>query len=447
VKILTVSTSDLGGGAERTAWLLFEAYRARGHDSWLAVGNKRSADPRVLTFHESPHVDYRPHGGVLARRLLAFRKWLDRTRGREDFRFPYSQHLLELTGTAPDIVHCHNLHGGYFDLRVVPEASRGAPVFLTLNDLWTFTGHCAYPAGGCERWRAGCGACPDLGIPPAVVRDGTRANWRRKRRIWARSGLRVVIPCQWLAAQVAQSILAPAIEEARVIPNPVDLHVFRPGRRDLARQMLGLPQDADLVLFVANGTHANRFKDWRTVRAVAQHFGARRRARPLLVLAVGGPGLEEHFGPVTLRHAPFRTVPADMALHYQAADVLLHAAHQEVLPLAILEALACERPVVASRVGGIPEIVEDGRTGWLFPEGDVQAASAAVTYALDEPELARGLAQRGAEQVRRRCDRDVIADTLIAWYERARRAWDRQGVARRPHDPGAGARALPASAR
>ena len=105
--------------------------------------------------------------------------------------------------------------------------------------------------------------------------------------------------------------------------------------------------------------------------------------------------------------------------------MVLHATYQEVLPLVILEALACERPVVASRVGGIPEIVEDGRTGWLFPAGDVHAASAAVARALDEPDLARGLARSGADQVRLRCDREVIADVMLAWYERTRVAWDR----------------------
>jgi glycosyltransferase involved in cell wall biosynthesis len=434
VKIVTVSTSDVGGGAERSARLLFEAYRARGHDSWLAVGDKQTPDPAVLPFHESPYVDYRPYGRTLPKRLLAVGKWLDHALGREDFRFPFSRHLLTLTGSVPDIVHCHNLHGGFFDLRVLAPVSRRVPVFLTLHDLWAVTGHCAFPLG-CECWRTGCGACPDLAIPPAVARDGTRGNWRRKRRIWARSGLRVALPCRWLEERVAHSILAPAIAEARVIPNPVDLAAFRPGNRDVARRTLALPAEADLVLFVAKGTHANRFKDWPTVRAVAGRLGAEPGGRPLLILAVGGSGPEERFGRATVRHVPYLAAPAELAPYYQAADVLLHATRQEVLPLVIVEALACGLPVVASRVGGIPEIVEDGRTGWLVPPGDVPAAAAAVAHALAQPGAARGLARRGAEQVRLRCDRDAIADTFLAWYERARVASDGQGATRRPSEP------------
>ncbi len=97
---------------------------------------------------------------------------LDRRRGVEDFRFPAAWRLAELAPRRPQIVHAHNLHGNYFDLRALPALCQAAPLVLTLHDAWLLAGHCAHSMG-CERWRTGCGNCPDLGVYPAVRRDAT----------------------------------------------------------------------------------------------------------------------------------------------------------------------------------------------------------------------------------------------------------------------------------
>jgi len=429
VRILQVGTSDAGGGAERVAWLLHEAFLARGHDAWMAVGNRRREDARVVPLHESPHVDYRPYGWLGRQRLLERARSVDRMLGLEPFRFPYSHRLTDLTGSAPDIVHAHNLHGGYFDPRALAPLAEFAPVFLSLHDLWSFTGHCAYPFE-CTRWQRGCGACPDLTIPPAVSRDATHWNWRRKRRIWQRSRLHAVFASEWLREQAERSILAAGIEEARVLPNPVDLSCFTPGSRGAARARLEVPPEAHVLLFMAHGTFRNPFKDGATARAVAERL-AELRTRPVWLVAVGGGGGEERIGRLVVRHVPFDEDAARVCEWYRASDLLLHATRQEVCPLVILEALACELPVVASDVAGIPEIVQHGRSGWLFPVGDADAALAAVTRTLDRPDEARALARRGGEHVRQRCDRNRIAESLLAWYEQvlARRSPPGRAVA------------------
>ncbi len=140
LKIVTVNTSDQGGGAERRAWCLFKGFKRRGVDSWMIVGQKKSTDPHVMALHESPHLDYRLYGLGIYQLYLRWRKSRDNHRGREDFHHPFSRHLLRLTGRRPDLVHCQNLHGGFFDLRTLARLSRRLPVFLTLHDSWTFTG-------------------------------------------------------------------------------------------------------------------------------------------------------------------------------------------------------------------------------------------------------------------------------------------------------------------
>src|SRR5215813_12373905 len=115
LRILQICSGDQAGGAELSAWNLFQAYRARGHASWLAVGYKRTDDPDVLLIQTSNKRDLWSRLGRLFQVRLP--REVEQRLGIEDFNYPASRLFLRLPPQRPDIVHCHNLHGGYFDLR------------------------------------------------------------------------------------------------------------------------------------------------------------------------------------------------------------------------------------------------------------------------------------------------------------------------------------------
>ena len=102
-----------------------------------------------------------------------------------------------------------------------------------------------------------------------------------------------------------------------------------------------------------------------------------------------------------------------------SSDILLSCAHSEPLGLTILEALARETPVVATRVGGVPDIVRDGETGVLVAPGDPAAVSAAVRELVADPARARAMAERGRIDVARRFDRTDALRALEAELARA----------------------------
>jgi hypothetical protein len=131
LRILQVSTFDINGGAEKVAWNLFHAYRERGFESWLAVGTKRGDDPDVISIASlADQSSWRRPWLTLEKQLQSFEgtgysvcRTLLRTianpadelgprLGVEDFNHPGTRRLLELIPHRPDIVHCHNLHGG-----------------------------------------------------------------------------------------------------------------------------------------------------------------------------------------------------------------------------------------------------------------------------------------------------------------------------------------------
>jgi len=436
MNILQLSTHDLGGGAEKVAWNLFQTYRVRGHQSHLAVGHKRTDDVDVL---EIPRLDQAPpwahicwvlHGRLAplenrVRGVWRLRYWLrllaqgqpawDRIRGREDFNYPGSRQLLQLELKKPEIIHAHNLHGGYFDLRFLPALSREIPMVMTLHDEWTYTGHCAH-ALDCERWRSGCGQCPDLTIYPAIERDATAWNWQRKQRIYRRSRLYVATPSQWLLDRVRQSILKPV--EGRVIHNGVDLSVYHPADRHEVRAKLSLPLDAVILLFAAHGIKS-RFKDYETIRNAIAHLNLSDSALPrVLFLALGGQEAgSEKLGQVEVRTIPFQTDPLRVAQYFQAADIFLHAAHADTFPNTVLESLACGTPVIATAVGGIPEQIEEGETGFLVPPQDSVMMAQKIRYLLQDDALRQYMGLQAAAVAKRDFALERQADDYLRWYE------------------------------
>lgn len=104
--------------------------------------------------------------------------------------------------------------------------------------------------------------------------------------------------------------------------------------------------------------------------------------------------------------------------YLSAADVLLLPSEQESFGLAALEAMACERPVIASRVGGLPEVVTDGETGFLSEVGDIEKMAADATRLVLDDELRREMGRRARESAVSRYSTDLVIPQYIQFYER-----------------------------
>lgn len=104
--------------------------------------------------------------------------------------------------------------------------------------------------------------------------------------------------------------------------------------------------------------------------------------------------------------------------YLSAADVLLLPSEQESFGLAALEAMACEVPVIASRVGGIPEVIDDGETGFLSEVGDVEKMATDAGKLLADPELRRAMGRRARESAVSRYRTDIVIPRYIEFYER-----------------------------
>lgn len=445
MKILQVSTLDLAGGAEKIALGLHRSYLTRGHDSWLAVGTRRGSGPQILELDNSPYEGpwrrtldtvrgalaprarnsrlYRAGlvGATIAARPSTYRRY---RQGREIFDFPSTAHILELPGGSPNVIHAHNLHGNYFDLTQLPDLSRLVPTFLTLHDAWLLSGHCAH-SFGCNRWRTGCGNCPDLTIYPAIRKDATRLNWQEKKGIFEQSNLFVASPARWLLNAVEESILQPAVREARHIPLGIDLSYFRPGDRIEARGQVGLPLDRPVLLVVGNGIKSNMWRDYPLLLNALGELG--RKGYEIEVIALGEGGEHENFQGVRLTFVS-HSAEAPMAAYYRAADIYLHPARADTFPTAVLEAIACGIPVVATNVGGLPEQIRSldvaslthtstriGMATGVLVDTAMEMTHAVETLLKSET-LRKRLGRNGAADAKVRFDHERMVEDYLDWY-------------------------------
>ena len=409
--IVVVNTADRGGGAEVMASRLFRGYQQEHGSTIFWVGHKNLEDPAVMA---SLQLDGQQRRSVAQRALRSIRRRVQRFRGREDFEFPDTMELLSAGGSQADVIHLHNLHGGFFDLRALGPISQKVPVFETLHDSWMLTGRCASP-GPCGRWVTGCGQCPDLQRPPVLPRDATAENWRRKQEIYSLSKLRIATPTRWLMEQVTQSMIAPAMIEARVIPNGINLAVFHPVEKSQARAALQIPEKAILLVSVAKEGTENPYKDFATLRGGLSRLQC--GGRQIICAVLGRVAVTETLpNGVMLRHE--RMAPAEeVARWLQAADLCVHSTREEVFGLVLAEALACGTPVVATDVAGIPEVVRHGRDGLLVPPGDPDAFAAALESLLFDPARLAQMGRDGAERARAQFDEARMVRAYLDWFE------------------------------
>jgi glycosyltransferase involved in cell wall biosynthesis len=444
MKILQVNTHDVYGGAARIAWDLWNGYQDAGNDSRFIVGEKRSNDEKIIEFPRDLLAsnplftvswqlwkDLRPLDGKIkgihrARRYFYdFARWKSTKsfqKGYEDFDYPDSWKILDLLPEKPDLVQVHNLHGGYFDLRLLSELSHRVPLVLTLHDTWLLSGHCAYSLK-CERWKIGCGKCPDLKIYPSVPKDKTDVNWQRKREIYRKSCIYVATPSRWLMDKVHESIIMEGILQEKVIPNGINLNVFTTCSREKIRYELNLPKDAIVLVFVASDLTKSQYKDFATLRMALILLSQSLPDEKIIFLALGEGKREEIFGHARLIYKPFENDIKKVAKVYQVGDIYIHAAKADTFPTTILEALACGIPVVGSNVGGIPEQIIEGKTGFLVPPEEPLILAQRVEQLIQNETLRLTMGEQAAHDARQRFNLQLQVNRYLTWFEDVLKDW------------------------
>lgn len=412
LNVLHFSATDTLGGSARSAYRIHTGLRMRGHRSRMLVGHRLSTDPDVQRIANSASLHFVDRCADRLSGMLGYQYSLvPSSRRVRRHKWLRDAHIIQL----------FNTHGGYFAQDLLPLLAKHAPLVWRLSDLWPMTGHCAYP-GSCSRWLSGCGDCPALDSYPAIGRDRTAALFQRKQSLYAHLPLTIVAPSSWTEQQAR---LSPMLQHVPVyrIPNGVDGEVFAPASRSKAREQLGMPQDARVLLFSAHMLDANPRKGGDVLLQALQSIGAR-SGWHLALLGEGGGSWQAQC-PIPVHRLGFRSDATDIARCYAVADVVVVPSVLENLPNTLLEALACGRAVVASDCGGIRDGVIDGTTGLLVPQDDAVKLAAALIAILTNNALQEQMERNARELFEREFSAALEIDRFEALY---RRVIERSGV-------------------
>ena len=217
-------------------------------------------------------------------------------------------------------------------------------------------------------------------------------------------------------------------------PNGVDTDLFRPRERgdgEPLRARLGLAPEVPLIGFV--GRLSPEKAPQVFVRAAlmlkAQHPDARAvfvgegPMQPELEAMVQRYGLQEQ--------VRFAGVWQEMPALYGELDALVSCSYTEAMPLALMEAMACGLPAVATRVGGVPDIVEHGHTGWLVAPDNFDEIGRCCAQLLADPALRRRMGERARERAVQRLDLGPSIERVGALMERLARPQQESRAVRR----------------
>jgi glycosyltransferase involved in cell wall biosynthesis len=365
---IAMFSTMINGGAGYAALRVHDALRLSGAGSTLYVGQaERGRHPGIRRLRDAEE-------GCQPRRVPGLTIFSVDPPGIPDAE------LDEIIAQA-DIFNLH-WFARFLSVRNVERlSSSGKPVIITVRDMNPLTGGCHF-FHGCENWKRDCFPCPQF-IPDTLPLPG--ATLDAKRTLWNLENITVVVLSDHTASLIECS---PLFGQCRIekIPNPMDVSIFKPHRREAARAALGIPQDKHAVAYLPS--FGSSVKGGSQAVAALERLARDVPAKDCVVVCAGD--LEKPL------QVPFETIEvgfiADkhrLAQFYSAADVTLIPSTEETFSNTAAESVACGTPVVGFRVGAIPEIAQGAR-GRAVAVNDIEALAGGLRTMLsrsqDRPE-------------------------------------------------------------
>jgi glycosyltransferase involved in cell wall biosynthesis len=393
MRVLHLNTHPSGGSYEYAA-LLSTALVEQGIESRVLCKNSPSTQTGRVLLDRVIRRAYvssstEPWHGTL--RLLA----------------PPSARALE----GVDVVHLHTM-ADWFDVpRWLETLPRRMSVVISIHDMWHVTGGC-FLYRGCDLYAKqmqSCEPCPILRWP--ANRFLAKAAHSRKLRAYRNCGARMVANSHWLAEIVGRSPIARACGGVGVITPGIDTTVFKPQDKALCRKHLDLPADAFVIVTGgASLTDENKNAPW-----LLEQLSALPDLDGTIILAFGEGALSVH-GDLDVRFPGCIRDRRDLARLLVAADVFVSGSSMETYGLTLVEAMACGTPVVAFRLGGIPEAAPDGQGAILCPPHNGAALIEAITKLRNSPQIRQRLGNLAHETAHIRNAASSFANAFTQLY-------------------------------
>lgn len=354
MKILLIST-NYGGGAAICARRQHKALLAKGIDSSLLVLDKVSS-PDEKNVYSIQEIISQKHGVL----YFIFLKFLNRFFNKLPTIFNPKAYIngpsslfridkLEIFKTA-DIIHLHWVPKIISYKHLFSDKKK--IFFWTQHDMNAFTGGNHYTT--------------DFDYSP--YKKMLHRNIEKKKKYLKGANLIVIPTSVWLG-KLAKSSEVFKDFEVKVIPSCIDINIFKPIDKKQARKKLNLlSEDKKYILFVAENPDDKR----KGMDLLLNALDKLKNKSKICVLVIGKKMEEKQVG-FEMKHLGFKSKSEDMINCYNAADFFVIPSVEDNLPNTVIESLACGTPVIGFNIGGIPDMVENNKSGLLSEINDEQA--------------------------------------------------------------------------
>ncbi|WP_009633335.1 glycosyltransferase family 4 protein [Synechocystis sp. PCC 7509] len=408
MKTLILSTSDIGG-AGRAAYRLHQGLRGKGIESQMLVQDKFGDDTTVIEPSNKVNKGIAKLKPTLDKIPLQFYQQRDRTTYSVQW-FP-DKIATQVAQFNPDIVNLHWINEGFVQIETLAKLNK--PIVWTLHDMWAFTGGCHYNQE-CDRFTKSCGECPQLHSHKNW--DLSRWIWQRKAKAWQNLKFTIVTPSHWLAKETISSSLFQN-QQVTVIPNGVDTQIYKPIDKKFARQILNLPEDKQLILFGAMNATSDVRKGFYLLQLALKNLRQSSYVDQFELVVFGASA------PVNEVDLSFKTHylgrlndDISLSLVYSSSDVFVAPSLQDNLPNTVMESLACGTPCIAFNIGGMPEMIEHQKNGYLAQPFDTEDLAKGIVWVVENRERYQKLAARAREKVQQEFTLDLQAKRYLSLF-------------------------------
>lgn len=266
-----------------------------------------------------------------------------------------SSMLKRINNSDADVIHLHWVQDETLSISDIAKINK--PTVWTLHDMWAFSGAEHYPT--VERWKAGYTA--DNQPQQEHGWDLNRWVWNRKIKHW-RKPIDLICPSNWLAQCVTQSALMKNFP-VKVIPNCIDTHSWKKISQITARRLLNIPLDKKIILFGAIGGSKDPRKGFDLLEKAITHPSLKKSNIRYIIF--GDSKTNKHENQTIAANYVGHLNEEQLRLYLNSSDAVIIPSRKDNLPLIALEAQSCGIPIIAFNIGGMPDIIEHKKSGYL----------------------------------------------------------------------------------
>ncbi|MCI5196633.1 MAG: glycosyltransferase [Candidatus Electrothrix sp. AW5] len=400
MKILHIVSGELNGGAARGAYWLHLGLKQLGVDSKVLTNSFDTlGDNDVVSIADSTAAKVKVK---INSHLDSFPTKLYRNRKRIIFStgFVGRNFLKSDIFKWADIIHLHWINAGFIDIKYLSRINK--PIVWTMRDMWPMTGGChVAEALHCDKYKTGCGGCPQLGSHYSF--DLSKIVIDRKKKYLPKTTKLVGIS-PWLSECAQQSKLFHDFD-IQTISNNIDCSQFFPVEKAIARNILGIRQDVKVVL--AGATSLDLFYKGFDKLLAALNFLSEGDIHLVFFGNLSKDAL------ATINHS-FTSLgylhdTISLRIAYSAADVFVAPSLMDAFGKTLAEAMSCGTPTVCFDATGPRDIVDNKRNGFRAKPFDPKDLAYGIQWVLEDEERYKKLSENARMKVEKHFDLPVIA--------------------------------------